>query len=176
MPAGPTYGHRIPAALEALRQSSSEWVDRRQLEELLGVSKTVAWRILRHCGAERGPGNTLICGRCSLIVRLDELQRDGGPLEREIRRHDRLSALLKRIRPHVLANLTEVARDGLALEMVSSEFKSLPSNVVLTPSSLHIEFGGANEFLEGVGALIYALHNDFERIRDFIEPDRKNDE
>ncbi len=171
MPASPTYGHRIPAALDALRQSTCEWIDRRQLGALLGVSKTVAWRVLRHCGGEAGPGGALVCGRAALIDRLEELRREGGPLDLEIRRHNRLADFLQQIRPQVLAHLTDVARDEQALEMLSSRFQSLPANVVLTRSSLHIDFSGANELLEAVGTLIYALHNDFERIRDYIEGD-----
>ena len=171
MPAHPTYCHRIPAAVDSLRLSTGDWVDRRQLEELLGISKTVAWRLLRHCGAEPGPGNTLICRRPALIARLEELLADGGRLEREIRRHDRLAAFLEKIRPQVLANLTHVARDADALELLSSRFQSLPAHVVLTPSSLHIDFASTDQFLAAVGALIYALHNDLEKIRDFIEQD-----
>ena len=79
MPASPTYCHRIPAAVASLRQSDGDWVDRRQLEELLGISKTVAWRLLRHCGAEPGPGNTLICRRLTLIASLERLQAEGAP-------------------------------------------------------------------------------------------------
>lgn len=171
MPASPTYGHRIPAAVAALRQSDSDWVDRRQLEELLGISKTGAWRLLRACGAEPGPGNTLICRRLALIASLEALNAEGGPLDREVRRHDRLAAFLAKIRPEVLANLTHVARDAEALELLSSRFRSLPTHVVLTGSSLHIDFDSTDQFLAGVGALVYALHNDFEQIRDFLEQD-----
>ena len=171
MPASPTYGHRIPAAVAALRQSEAAWVDRRQLEELLGVSKTVAWRLLRHCGAGPGPGNTLICGRHALIARLEALQAEGGPLEGEIRRHDRLASFLERIRPQVLANLTHIARDAEASALLSSRFDALPGNVVLTATSLHIDFHGTDGFLAAVGALVYALHNDLEKVRELIERD-----
>ena len=171
MPASPTYCHRIPAAVEALRNSTTDWVDRRQLEEILGVSKTVAWRLLRRLGAEPGPGNALICGRLALIASLEALHRDGGPVERESRRHHRLASLLERIRPQVLANLTEVARNEEALQLLSSRFDALPSHIVLTQRSLHIDFDSAGHFLAAVGALIYALHNDFEKIRDFIDHD-----
>ena len=171
MPAHPTHCHRIPAAVAALRQSEGDWVDRRRLEELLGVSKTVAWRLLRHCGAEPGPGNTLICRRPALITRLEELLAEGGRIDHEIRRHDRLAAFLEKIRPEVLANLTHVARDAEALQLLSSRFQSLPAHVVLTPSSLHIDFDSTDQFLAAVGALVYALHNDFEKIREFIEQD-----
>ena len=171
MPASPTYAHRIPAAVASLRQSNGDWLDRRQLQELLGISKTVAWRLLRHCGGEAGPGNTLICRRLTLIARLEQLQAEGGPLEREIRRHNRIEVFLEQIRPQVLANLTHVARDADALALLSSRFDSLPANVVLSTHSLHIDFDSTDQFLSAVGALIYALHNDFEKVRDFLEQD-----
>jgi hypothetical protein len=169
MPANPTYAHRIAAAVASLRQSQCDWVDRRQLQELLGISKTVAWRLLRQCGAEPGPGNSLICRRLALITSLERLEAEGGPLEREVRRHNRIEAFLEQIRPQVLANLTHVARDADALALLSSRFHSLPANVVLTTNSLHIDFDSTDQFLSAVGALIYALHNDFEKVRDFLE-------
>ena len=42
---------------------------------------------------------------------------------------------------------------------------------MLTRSSLHIDFDSTDHFLAAVGALIYAMHNDFEKIRDFLEQD-----
>jgi hypothetical protein len=122
MTSSPTYGHRIPAALETLRQSSGDWVDLRKLQELLSVSKTFAWRVLRHRDASPGPGNTLICGRTALIAWLEALQRDDGPPGRKSRSHDRLVSILERIRPHILANLTEVAQDSRALGMIGRQF------------------------------------------------------
>ena len=56
MPAKPSYAHRLKAAIETLQDSSASLLGRHDLEELLGVSKTVAWRILRHCQAQKGPG------------------------------------------------------------------------------------------------------------------------
>ncbi len=169
MPAAPTYCHRIPAALETLRQADTDWVDRRQLEHLLGVSKTVAWRLMRSCGAEPGPGNTLVCRRASLVAALEALSAEGGPMQREIARHSRLEQWLVRLRPEVRAQLTVVARDERALDLVSSHLASLPSNVTLTPTSLHIEFTDTDSLLEAVGTLIYALHNDLDRIRALLD-------
>ncbi|HEY3412153.1 MAG TPA: hypothetical protein VGM51_03740 [Armatimonadota bacterium] len=80
--------------------------------------------MLRHCGGEVGPGGALVCGRAALIDRLEELRREGGPLDREIRRHDRLAGFLERIRPQVLANITDVAKDERAMEMLSRQFQS----------------------------------------------------
>lgn len=169
MPAKPSYSHRLPDAIAALEAFSSDWVGRRQLEEVLGVSKTVAWRLLRHCGAEEGPGDALLCPRTELISRLRELLEDGAIHAREIRRREKLGALLERIRPDVVANLTRVVRRDQALELRSTTFGKLPANVSLTPSSLHIDFFGTEDFLQAFGAVVYALHNDYEAISRFIE-------
>jgi hypothetical protein len=63
----------------------------------------------------------------------------------------------------------EIARDEGARELVSTRFASLPPGVELTPSSLRIEFFGSEDFLRKFGAVVYALHNDYERITEFIE-------
>lgn len=168
MPAKPSYSHRLAPGICFLETLDTPWVDRRQLEEALGVSKTVAWRILRQCGAESGPGGALVCHRTSLLDRLRQLQTDGGIHEREIRRRDRLERLLENLRPSVIANLTPVARDREAIQMLSSTFRKLPGNVTLQPGSLHIDFTGPEDFLKAMGALIFALHNDYEEIHSFL--------
>jgi hypothetical protein len=169
MPAKPSWAWRLPQALPALRASEEEWIDRRRLEELLGVSKTVAWRMLRQCGVEPGPGGALACRREHLIERLERLAEDGGVIQREIARRERLEELLERIRPAVIANLTKVVRDEQALALLSTRFSRLPANVALTPTSLHIDFYGTEDFLQAIGAVIYALNNDYETISAFIE-------
>ena len=73
MPARPAYFHRLADAIAVLEKLPSAWIDRQTLQEILGVSKTVAWRILRQCGASQGPGNTLICARQELVAALDQL-------------------------------------------------------------------------------------------------------
>jgi hypothetical protein len=169
MPAKPSYSHRLPECIAILEGLAADWIDRRQLEEILGVSKTVAWRVLRQCGAEYGPGGSLMCRRQELVSQLRTL-RDGGSHEREIRRRDRLEGVLAGLRPAVVAKLTKVVTgDEAIVGMLSTTFRKLPANVVLTPSSLHIEFGGAEEFLKAVGAVVYALQNDYEEIRVFLE-------
>jgi hypothetical protein len=170
MPAKPSYWAKLPAGIEALRAMESDWIDRRQLEEVLGVSKTVGWRLLRLCGIEPGPGGALVARREDLVARLERLARDGGPIEREIQRRGRLEDLLERVRPAVVANLTRVARDPKqALELINTRFAKLPPNVALTPGSLHIDFFGTEDFLRSIGAVIYALNNDYETISGFIE-------
>jgi hypothetical protein len=170
MPAKPSYCAKLPPGIEALRAMEIDWIDRRQLEEVLGVSKTVAWRLLRLCGIEPGPGGALVVRREDLVARLERLARDGGPTEHEIQRRGRLEDFLERVRPAVIANLKRVARDPKhALELINSRFAKLPANVILTPRSLHIDFFGTEDFLQAVGAVVYALNNDYETISGFIE-------
>jgi hypothetical protein len=169
VPAKPSWAWRLPEALPALRASDDEWIDRRRLEELLGVSKTIAWRILRACGVTPGPGGALACRRQELIQRLERVAEDGGPIQREIARRQRLEDLLEQIRPAVLANLTRVVPDDQALALLGTRFHKLPANVALTPTSLRIDFYGTEDFLQAVGAVVYALHNDYEAISAFIE-------
>ena len=169
MPAKPSYCHRLGGGIAAIEALDTDWVDRRQVEEALGVSKTVAWRILRKCGAKDGPGNTLVCRRADLIIRLKELQTDGAVHEREIRRRERVEEFLEKIRPEVVAHLTKVVRGDQAVGLLSTTFQKLPASVTLTPRSLHIEFLGTEDFLQSFGALVYALHNDYEEICRFIE-------
>jgi hypothetical protein len=169
MPTKPSWAWRLPVALAALRNYPDEWIGRRQIEELFGCSKTVAWRILRQCGVQPGPGGVLACPREQLLQRLEAIAGGGGTVEREIARLGRLEAVLERLRPAVIANLTRVVRDENALALINTRFEKLPPNVQLTPSSLHIEFHGTEDFLQAIGAVVYALNNDYESISGFIE-------
>jgi len=42
MPAKPSYALRLKPAIEELQKSAAPWIGRRDLENVLGVSKTVA--------------------------------------------------------------------------------------------------------------------------------------
>ena len=81
MPARPSYAGRIGEMIRALEARQESWIDRRQVEEGLGVSKTVAWRLLRRLGAQEGPGNALILDRADAIRGLKSLQEDGETVD-----------------------------------------------------------------------------------------------
>jgi hypothetical protein len=168
MPARPFYFHRLSDAIEELKRWDAAWIDRRMLQELLGLSKAVAWRLMRRCGAEEGPGHALMCRREGLIEALEEL-RATGECRREAGRRDRVEAYLRQMAEFARSRKTPVAAEGKASELMASRFGKLPAGVALTPRRLTLEFAGPEDFLQKIGSVIFALQNDFEAIREFIE-------
>lgn len=173
MPAKPSYARRLKPLIAKLRESSAPWIGRRDLEELLDVSKTVAWRILRLCHAQKGPGGSLLFDRLELIGRLEELAAQGGVIAREVARHARVEEQLLAMRSYLHARQTKVVRDEQAPALVSTSFRNLPANITFTPQSLRMEFYGTEDFLAAVGAIVYALQNDYPAISAFIEKGSK---
>lgn len=166
MPAVPAYVHRLAAGIAALEALPVDPIDRRTLEEALGVGKWTAWRILKRCGAADGPGGCLVCGRERLVAQLRLIQQGCAP---EIARRDRLEQYLDGIVRSASRQHKEVARDRAAEALVSTRFGQLPPGVDLAPAELRIAFFGTEDFLQKFGAVVYALHNDFEKIEEFIE-------
>ncbi len=167
MPTTPLYAHRLDGGIQALAAMSVDWVDRRTLEETLGVSKWTAWRIMKRCGAEEGPGNTLVCRRGDLIRQLQILQEDGR-FAPEIARRKRVEHYLDGIVQYASRKHKQIARNEAAVELLSSRFLNLPAGVDLQPGELRIQFSGTEEFLQKLGAVVFALNNDYERISDFL--------
>jgi len=168
MPAQPSYFHRLADAIDVFRSFDTDWIDRRTVEEVLGISKTAAWRILRRCGAVDGPGNTLICQREELIGVLAKVQST-GEFEREARRRNRLAGYLERLADVSRARGTMVATERQAVDLINARFDRLPPGITLTTRQLTVEFASPEEFLQRMGAVIFALQNDYESIREFIE-------
>lgn len=166
MPAVPLYVHRLAAGVAALEAFPGDLIDRRTLEEALGVGKWTAWRIMKRCGADEGPGGCLVCGRQQLVAQLRRIQQGCAP---EIARRDRLEQYLDSIVRSASRQHKEVARNRAAESLVSTRFGQLPPGVELAPGELRIAFFGTEDFLQKFGAVVYALHNDFEKIQEFIE-------
>jgi hypothetical protein len=167
MPTTPLYAHRLAEGISVLTQMDADWIDRRTLGEILGVSKWTAWRVLKRCGAVEGPGGSLICRRDDLIARLQTLEQVG--FAPEIARHHRVEQYLEGMAGFVRSKHREVARDAAADTMTSSRFSTLPPGVDLQPGGLRIAFTGTADFLAKFGAVVYALNNDFERIQEFLD-------
>jgi hypothetical protein len=154
--------------LPSLASLPCEWIDRRTLEEILGIGKWTAWRIMRHCGAEDGPGGALVCRRDALVEKLRAVQQNGR-LAPEIARRERVETYLDGMLQYASRKHKEIARDAAAEALLSSRFANLPAGVDLQPGELRIQFRGTEEFLRKFGAVVFALNNDFERISEFFE-------
>ncbi len=171
MPATPLYIHRLEVGLATLERCASEWVDRRTVEEALGVSKWTAWRILKRCGAEDGPGGSLVCRRVDLVRQLTALQKD-GVFAPEIERRKRVERYLDEIARFSTQKRTEIARNDAANALLSSSVANLPPGVDLQPDCLRIEFSGSADFLRKVGAVVFALQNEYDQITAFLDRER----
>jgi hypothetical protein len=168
VPARPAYFHQLTEAIEVLSRLETDWVDRKTLQEILGVSKTVAWRVLKRCGASDGPGNTLMCRRDSLLHRLRSLHSTDACAQ-EIRRRGRFEQNLASLREAARSRQIRVAPPARAVELVSTRFQKLPPVIELTRNRLTIDFRGTEDFLAKIGAMVFALQNDYEAIQAFLE-------
>jgi hypothetical protein len=171
VPRKPKHWLHLHDALIEFEQLDVVWVDRATLQETLGCSQTEAWRILKRLGAEPGPGGALVLAKPVFVERLRAYTEDPRVVF-EQRRRERLETALDALSSHTRARLVRVIegdRPADALGLISSRFGSLPEGVTLTPRSLHIEFGGREEFLTRLGAVLFALENDTDRILTFVE-------
>lgn len=87
----------------------------------------------------------------------------------ERRRRERLEAALDALNARTRARLVKVVDEDRAAALTGSRFGNLPADVELTPSTLHIQVEGREEFLEPLGAVVFALENDTERLLAFVD-------
>ena len=168
MPASPLYAPRLEEAIRALEAMPGDWIDRRTFEETLGVSKWTAWRILKRCGAQEGPGGSLVCRRTELAARLKNLSEEPR-LAAETARYNRVARYLEGMARYASRRHKQIARNEAAAGLLDSRFSNLPAGVDLERGELRIRFQGTEDFLQKFGAVVYALNNDFEQISEFIE-------
>ena len=168
MPATPLWIHRLAEAIPALETLPLDLLDRRAVEEALGVGKWTAWRIMRRCGATEGPGGALVCRREALIASLRCFAEDPRCAP-EIARRERVERYLDGMLQYASRKHTVIARDSAAEQLLGTRLSQLPEGVDLQPRELRIQFSGTEDFLRKFGAVVYALHNDFERVTEFID-------
>ncbi len=177
MPRKPKHWLHLQTAAAEVERIGTDWVDRATLQETLDCSPSEAWRILKRLGAEPGPGGVLVLSKEVFLERV-RAYLDDPRVAFERRRRERLEQALDALSPHTRSRLVRVIREDRpadALGLLSSRLASLPEGVEFTPGSLHIEFQGREEFLQRLGAVIFALENDTERVLDFVEQGRRGE-
>jgi hypothetical protein len=152
------------------------FVDRATLQEVLGCSTTEAWRILRKLGAAPGPGGALVLSKAVFLERLRAYNEDPRVVF-ERRRRERLETALDALSPHTRARLVKVVaedRPADSVRLLSTRFGNLPAGVELTPHTASTsKFQGREEFLERLGAVLFALGNATEKVLGFVERGRR---
>lgn len=162
MPRKPEWIHHIDSALAELHALESPFIDRLTLQSLLHVSPRQALRILNRL-APSAAGTSLLLPRLDLITKLQAI-RDGEDSRFEIRRRDRLSHQLNRLRRDLKARQIRIEA-AQPVELLAS----LPHAIHLSPGRLEIQFTTAAELLTLLLSLGQAITNDFDRFADAVE-------
>lgn len=155
MPAHPQWFHRVAAAQQTLRTSSSLVIDRAGIEKLFDVSPRTAVRLMNRFGGYQA-GRTFLIGREELIHALEAIQTN-ETFDHELRRRRRVSEDLDRTHQDLKARQVKLPV-SVASPTCSS---SLPSGIrVVRPGALEVEFGSAEDLLGRLFELVQMAGKD----------------
>ena len=144
-----------------LRERPDPWVDRAQIQNLLGIGARRAQQILAPC-VTRQVGLNGLADREKIIAHLHRLAAgDSAYYERERRNRlsEQLDALYRERRRSLLV--------AAPTTVVNQEFANLPEGVSVTPGQITVRFATPIEALQRLLALAMAIRNDellFERL------------
>ena len=161
-----SYLHRLPAAVKALEAlPASQIIGREWISQHLGVSKGTALRIIAEAGS-RFYANLLVTDVARLVLFFVAEIRSP-----ELRQRIRTAQSLEDMARSVSQRQRVVAGQADASRLKHTLFKSLfeTPGVSLTRSRLAIDFAGMEDFLRKFGLIIYALQNDFDEMREFLD-------
>jgi hypothetical protein len=159
MPPTPRWLLAIPDAIAQLETLDRELLTRRDLEQLLGVSKARAAILMRSFGAER-TGNVRTLARTALLRQL-RTRRKGAAFSGEVERRERVMTTLRQAR---IAGI----RVPVATDVFSLKLAGLPAGVTVVPGRIEVQFSGAREAVARLFALAQALTNDYDRFEDLV--------
>ena len=161
MPDRPTWSGHLDEIVASLRDLPDAWIDRAQIQELLGVGPRRAQQILAPC-VVRHVGVNGMAEREPVIAHLRRLAT-AEAAHYEQRRRRRLAQQLDAL--HEERRKTVMVAAPTAV--VNQEFANLPEGVSVTPGRIAVTFGTVTEALEKLLALAMAIRNDellFERL------------
>ena len=159
MPAPPRWLLALPDAIAQLETLDRALVTRRDLEQLFGVSKARAARLMREFGAER-TANVQTITRAHLLRQLRARQK-GAAFVGELARRAHLVTTLRR------ARLTGI-RVPVPAGVLDVRLAGLPAGVTVAPDRIEVQFSGAREAVARLFALAQALTNDYERFETIV--------
>lgn len=146
--------HKITTALE---QRQVAWVDRVTLQDLLGVRRRRAQKILAPLGSQRH-GCSSIVERTALIDHLKRLA-SGETVYYEKKRRERVWQEVQKERQRWMETPPAFVHPKPAVlrAVYKDDFEGLPSGVELSPGCIRITFQRPEEALEKLLALAMAI-------------------
>jgi hypothetical protein len=159
LPAHPRWLLALPDAIAQLETLDREWLTRRDLEQLFGISKPRAAVLMRTFGAER-LGNVRMLARPQLLRHL-RARRKSAAFSGEVDRRERLITALRRARVSGI-------RVPVAASVLSLKLAGLPDGVTVERGRIEVRFDGPREAVGRLFALAQALVNDFDRFEALV--------
>ena len=157
MPDKPLWFNRLPEAIRELEENPESWIQRSDIELLLGVGRRRALQLLAPLAKHR-IGTSLVASRDDLIAHLKRVAA-GDQVWYEERRQKHLWAQLEPVRREWAAQppvLVEVPQDQIR-RVERHDFEGLPEGVELAPGSIIVRFSEPEEALQKLMALAMAI-------------------
>ena len=169
MPDKPLWLDRLPQAIATLEGSSLPWVDRRTIEDLLGVRRRRAQQILAPL-ASQSTGHTTIVEKSALIGHLRRMAA-GEVTFYEKRRRQRLWQQLQEEHERWAENppVFVEASPEILQAVYQRDFEGLPPGIELVPGRITVTFETAEEALQKLLALAMAVGQNRERFNKRVE-------
>ena len=157
MPTNPLWAHRLPEAIRTLELLPVPWVDRATVEDLLGVRRRRAQKILSPLATQRRGCSTVV-ERTALIRHLERLA-SGETIYYEQKRRERVWAELDKERRRWMETPPAFVHPEpeMLRAVYKDDFEGLPTGVELAPGRIEITFDHPNEALEKLLALAMAI-------------------
>ncbi len=159
MPATPRWLLAIPDAIRQLEALDREWLTRRDVEQLFGVSRARAATHMQTFGAEL-TGHQRTLPRTQLLRQL-RTHRGRAAFRGEAARRERLLTELR------TARLTGI-RVAVPVEAFEGRLASLPEGVHVARDRIEVRFSVAQEAVARLFALAQALTNDYDRFETLV--------
>ena len=159
MPDKPIWCARLEEIAKNLHDLPDVWVDRRALEQALGIGSRRAQQILAPC-VTRQIGRNGLARREAILDHLRRLAT-GEKAHYERRRQRRLAEQLEKLREDLLRRPRVLVEAPVTV--LGQRFEGLPGGVTVAPGQITVRFETATEALEKLLALAMAIGNDRDR-------------
>jgi hypothetical protein len=167
MPDHPLWLERVPAVLDFLADPEAPaLLDRRTIEELLGVRRRRAIVILHQCKAARRRGE-LQAPRESVVAFLKSQDHE-ATLSRERARQQQVAEALGQARRELALPRISLPRPQTTLTLAG-----LPPGIHLTHGNLSVDFTTAQDLVNKLFSVAQAFAHDYEGLEAALQPEGK---